>query len=1401
MPRTRRGWLAGWIVWLGLAWGPCGVWGQENPVFLDDSTLASDVLAGLPGLLASSNEGEAVRLLQRLLDEEGDRLVATTGDDGLFESVRSRTNRILLSDPALLERYRASESARAETLLEEGRASEVERALLLTPAGFEAAVRVAGEHLDAGRFASARLTLTQLERHPDRSDVRLAARAAAVWRALSRYLDRADVRESAARWAAAAGVETGPPTPAPWPESLSRAVQTPESDGAAVDAETLVGTPLCSAPLQPIAVLDADPEAPVTRRARTVQEYPNLFPVAVGDTVYTTDGLWISAWDRFTLTPRWQVKPRGADNEREALEEQYAARTYRRNRSRDVEESATLAVHGRILVVATGLVADGGRVGDPRLHALDTETGRVLWSSYVDELDDQLEESSTRGPAVFEGDLAVVAVRKISQTKRFASAYLVGIDLADGSARWVRLAGSAGWLGYAGRGQWSDWPTLHEGVVYRVDELGVICAVEAGSGRYRWVRKLTGMESRLPSPRLPWASSRPVIDGDTMLALSPDRSELLRIDLETGAILGRRDARLLGQPGYIFAHGDRLFAVSPTRIASVPLDAAESAPIVLSDVAPEPGILGRVVSAGESLLAPVTTGVVVLNAANLREGRGVVLDAPGNLLPLDNQLLAVDNEQLHSYLGWEKASEVLRARLDADPSDVGSAISYAELAYRAGHPEAALEPVDRALAAMSLDPLGPDVQGGQHRLFGLLLEMLSAAGAKGMLTPELANGAVERLGAVAMTTDERATHLLMLTQVRERGGRPSEALDACQKVLADPRLASASWRRAGSSVRAEVEALARLDELLRVHGLGLYEPFDLEATAELSRLEEADAAPEGFEALARRYPRAQCAAEAWLDAAVGHAARNAPLATDRALSRGIDAALAARTLGRTPDPAIVGELVGRRVSALLEANRLDAAAGELALADERWPGLALTTGRSVVDRSLLESILRDRVAARDARPVISPDLSDEAVSMEGWALMRPLDRRDAFTRRETVLLQSGERVGAWGFDQQSRRMVERWGLATTTKPSLVRQDAERVLLYQPDEGGGTLLSLGAGDGAELWRSVRLGEALARAEGRAAAAGGGERLSPLDGRVSASDLVLAVDETVIAVVSRSGRAVGIDASTGRELWSTRSACQSVHDAAAGEGVLVLGGTATPDVDDQASEPVVTVLDLASGEELSRFTANGARVRWVQVARGSGRAIVGLSRGLVCLSLPDAQVQWTLTESGLEDSSAGWIFGDRLFLQTSMLELALVDTAIGSLMAPRLEAAGCLDVGPPIDAIRNGDLVTFLSPAGCVMLDARNGERVGADAIEPAAAGLVQPVPARDALVLCEREPLAGQAGVYRLHVLDNRSGRALATRPLMLEQPPRRIALLDGVILITTDDQTVVLPTGSAADGR
>ncbi|QYU67601.1 hypothetical protein J4558_22270 [Leptolyngbya sp. 15MV] len=90
-----------------------------NPVYTDEAPIARETLARVGEFLAAGNRPQAVRELQRLLDEHGHRVLVSAEDPALSRSVRRRVHEILLSDPGLLELYRSAESATAQRMLED----------------------------------------------------------------------------------------------------------------------------------------------------------------------------------------------------------------------------------------------------------------------------------------------------------------------------------------------------------------------------------------------------------------------------------------------------------------------------------------------------------------------------------------------------------------------------------------------------------------------------------------------------------------------------------------------------------------------------------------------------------------------------------------------------------------------------------------------------------------------------------------------------------------------------------------------------------------------------------------------------------------------------------------------------------------------------------------------------------------------------------------------------------------------------------------------------------------------------------------------------------------------------------------------------------------------------------
>src|SRR5690606_33683147 len=124
-----------------------------------------------------------------------------------------------------------------------------------------------------------------------------------------------------------------------------------------------------------------------------------VLPTVVGDTVYVNDGRWVSARDRFTLHPRWAVRPEQAalDGPRSPT---WGVRPETFGRQIEDTTSVSVGAAGRVVIATTGIAWSGVRDGDRRTHAFDAATGRRLWSVDVWTLDPQLDGATVRGPAL-----------------------------------------------------------------------------------------------------------------------------------------------------------------------------------------------------------------------------------------------------------------------------------------------------------------------------------------------------------------------------------------------------------------------------------------------------------------------------------------------------------------------------------------------------------------------------------------------------------------------------------------------------------------------------------------------------------------------------------------------------------------------------------------------------------------------------------------------------------------------------------------------------------------------------------------------------------------------------------------------------------------------------------------
>ncbi len=524
-----RAWAVAVMAAVGLATiaavaGPAS--GQvQRAAFPDDSVIAKDALVRASELATGGNPTEAVRVLQSLLDNEGDKVVASEEDPLLHLSVRDRAMTLLLKTEGLVDRYRAQETPKATEMLAAGRLADLEQTRLLTAPGFEAALRLAQLEIEAARFESARLLLAQLEDHPERKAGNGARDAALLAADVSRYLPRPRVRAWAERWMDEAGLKDELPPPVAAPELARVEVRSPLDAGPGLGPDALPAMPLSTSVygvddelgLAPLPDVDID----------QFERVPWRFPTVAGGVVYTNDGERVSALDGLTLSLLWRVRPSGQSPQRYAFDD-FVPLLPLGARGRD--DAATVSVAGRVAVAIMGKPNSGQRTGpDTRIHGLETQTGRVLWSVDLRWLDPQrLGDAVLRGPAVIDGDTVVLAARRPRNMRRFTELYLVGLDLSTGER-----AGCGWWRAWAARpgGRSPSRPDatlLHEGIVYRGDEMGVIGAYEAtragrcGCGccptRARSMRGIAAPRARRPpscTARWWWAT--------TCCSLTPSR--------------------------------------------------------------------------------------------------------------------------------------------------------------------------------------------------------------------------------------------------------------------------------------------------------------------------------------------------------------------------------------------------------------------------------------------------------------------------------------------------------------------------------------------------------------------------------------------------------------------------------------------------------------------------------------------------------------------------------------------------------------------------------------------------------------------------------------------------------------------------------------------------------------
>lgn len=1389
-----------------------------NPVYLDDSTRTRDALAGIPAMLAARNTGECVRTLQGLLDSEGGRVIESTGDADLFMDVRDRVTEFIIASPELLAAYRDAQEPEARRLVDAGLLEQASGTRWVTRSGLEASLRLAQREIEKGRFESARLTLERAERHPDAREPELAAASAELTRLVASYLPRQAVMELAARAAARVGRTFEPPAPIQWPTGALEVGLTPTTPQPAIAAGSLDRRPQQAVRLAPESARpDEQPLPSGANRDRV--DLPWVMPTVVGDLVLVNDGEYLSAWDRFTLAMRWRIRP--PSPEQTPDQRMYAATmNYRQSLGQSLEDASFITPAGPLALAVTGLARNGLREGDPRLHAVEIATGRLVWSVGVETLDPTLAQGSLRGPPLVDADTVVVCLRTFVQFKRLQSVAMVGLDLYTGQARWVRQLASAGTLPYRRPTAVADLGVVHEGVVYRVDELGTLSALEAATGRTVWIRRMLSV-SGPPENGEPWAMSGPVIAGDDLIVLTPDHREVLRLNRRTGAIVGRRGAELFDWPRYIVRVGEHLAGVGVRRVSIAPLADFETATVRFTPILP-PQSVGRAVASGSVLLVPVGGGVAMIDPGDpgraIDAGTIIPLARRGMLVAAPSQLIVADNDRLRSYLVWPEALERLSAQVQQKPDDPLPALTLARLAARAGEWRLLTPSLDRALDILEHSGSGEGAGATRDDLFTFVLETVRRARAgvgdpeSPIAPPEVASALLAQLERAARTPEQSLAHLMEKGTAQERASTPAEACTTYHRILADPALTRAMWNQGVQSIRGGVEATERLERLIAASGVAIGDPFDQSARRELAGLGDR-ATLDGLTALARRYPVAQVTPGLWLHVARGLAGQGRTVEAIDALASAERSASALARAGVVPEGGALPEAIGSLVATLDGLGEPAWALATLRRILGEFPAMAPTVGGVPMDVAAVRAELAERAERLPRLPAIGEHILPDPRQIAGRRPLRPL-LGDEAADAVLLLAEGSARLELWQVTSEGLLASWQRELAGPSIPVLLSMDGERLVLFVPDAGGTgagdgpTVECLKRSDGSLLWRTAGFGSQFApdpdlQARFIAGRSQGATISTPLDGLVRLDDLLATHDGRTLVLAERSGRTAAFDMDDGRCLWARSLGLNQVHDAAVKGPRLVVGGAFLhpigPDSVQTTLGPALLLIDARTGDLLGRHDDASApddpralgEVRWVKITPDA-TIVVGLRVGVGALGLETGQDLWRSEGPATSATLDAWVDGARLWMLGADRGLRQLSLETGELQAGALPTQGRTGSRRPVRLTLLAGAIALSSGRGVVLLD-REGGLLGVDAIDRQDT-LLEPAPGVPLFALLDtltrRE---ARAGSYRLTLVNTTSVRETASVDLLLPGEPEEVMLLDGFVLVITPAGVTVLP--------
>lgn len=1364
---------------------------QESAVVaVDDSPTAAQLLAQAQDQ-SINNPGESARLIARVLDELGPKLVRVAIGDDRFNDARTQAEAFLRTNAEVLARFRSQQSGEAQRLEASGDDARLVQTRFLTAAGLRGAIRLAQRAVDLAQFHSAWRILNEVKSHPDAASaddqLLLTLTALAAWGvgdagALRESLVAAkdspeqSLRDLGERLAAITGQPIGQRGAAispldtvglgPLPEDLVRLWSEPLENSLYSRVKGSV---------EDGAIGSAGLEGALTSGRMLVS-----IPTICGSRILVNEGYVLRAYDAYSHQPLW-YQFLGAPNAPRA--DSVAG-----------ELEIVVVAQQRVLALS-GHALGAERSGGGRLVCMDLATGQKLWEFSPDRFREQPEFLGMflYGAPTVVNDKVIVLGRKVTTRMETVSTVL-GFDLQRGDLKWAAQVGAAPGIRMGGARPYTN-PAVDGESVFVASGAGTLARIDADDGRIRWLRRDPVPIRDIANEMMPWEMGGACITRRGILNLNPSGTQVQLIDpvdgaeidsMPTGAATAWGNPKyFLSEPGkqFVYGVGEGIVAFrlddlrTPVwKFTGSPADGISPEDALLA-ASGRSGIRGRVQLGWlekdrPALVVPMLTRAVVLNGDDGSIAQEIRCQGPANIIASSGILAAATNDTLDVYMGAQRAQRILVDAVRDEPADADAVVGLIEFALRAN--DAALLERATNTATPALEAVADDAQR-RLRLVRLLVE----AAKSGLLGGKASDALFVAVVGATRTPQERVAALLAQGDWFVGSNRPLEARDAWRAVLADPDASQCLIESADSAGSATLTqsganaALTRLVALARAQAKG-------PAARQPSPTPPTGASAQELELFASRTPATSAAASAWLAAATQRFESQ-----DQARGAG-DAMAAIAAAINSADGSVVGPILDT-VASLLQQKGLELCAAQaldqciIAGYDMPLPSYQGALASAVLLASKGSPKVQNlplpiaATGASDSPDDLSARLMRGVLAPVRMGNIGGLDCSRAYlvADRQLVCLQTPDLSAAWsiGLLGEMRFVTPmRGGVLVVEQPDRDTFDAQWI-----DD-----------DGQPHWRIDDL----------AAAAG------PANNAPGQSDCVIIPGEHDLLVVRADGAAGAFSLLDGQRVWALPASMDQISCADAGETLLAIGGTRSSH-DEQRS--MISMIDRRSGAAVAEFRVpNDEPVRWIHVVsptevafatnRGVGRCeAIGAASGL----------RWLVTGSRPRTIVDGSLLGECLVVTESTGRTQLIDWSSGTSIVDRFVATAPMAADPARHWLRKGPLMIGWTTSDIDLYTLR-GELVGSASLHGPrrcegimlASGAIVAVEQTDATMEPRDFGLNRTSARLLLHRFGWDDGGRIAGPSVQVDLADGRldrIELLDGWLLLGGSQTTLAVP--------